>query len=75
TPRQGRYHPNSVYIYGKAQNTLERLAAESTKQDEEIGRARQKNIYYPFSDRGEWELGKFMCENLNKGQITQFLKL
>ncbi|KAF8126369.1 hypothetical protein EV363DRAFT_1453089 [Boletus edulis] len=75
TPRQGRYHLNSAYIYGKAQNTLERLAAESTKQDEEIGRARQKNIYYPFSDRGGWELGKFMCENLNKGQITRFLKL
>ena len=73
--RHGCYHPNSSYIYGRAQNTLERLAAESTKYDEEIGRARQKNVYYPFSDRGEWELAKFMCENLNRGQMSRFIKL
>ncbi|KAG1740221.1 uncharacterized protein EDB91DRAFT_1237383 [Suillus paluster] len=36
---------------------------------------REHNAYYPFSDRAEWELTKFLCDNLNQGQITQFLKL
>jgi hypothetical protein len=71
----GQYHPNSGYIYGKALNTLERLAAESTTRDETIGRARLQNPYYPFADQGEWELGKYLCETLNRGQITRFLKL
>jgi hypothetical protein len=35
----------------------------------------EHNVYYPFSDRAEWELAKFLCENLNQGQITRFLKL
>ncbi|KAG2355692.1 hypothetical protein BDR07DRAFT_1453684 [Suillus spraguei] len=33
------------------------------------------NMYYPFADREEWELAKFLSENLNQGQITRFLKL
>ncbi|KIK97443.1 hypothetical protein PAXRUDRAFT_136264, partial [Paxillus rubicundulus Ve08.2h10] len=36
---------------------------------------RLQNPYYPFADRGEWGLGKYLCENLNRGQITRFLKL
>ncbi|KIK72269.1 hypothetical protein PAXRUDRAFT_181002, partial [Paxillus rubicundulus Ve08.2h10] len=60
-----QYHPNSAYIYGKAMNTLEHLSAEATQHDQAIGQACQKNIYYLFTDRGEWELGKFLCENLN----------
>ena len=46
-------------------NTLERLSADSTQTDQAIRQAHQKNIYFPFTDRGEWELGKFLCENLN----------
>ncbi|KAJ8593890.1 hypothetical protein M405DRAFT_920744, partial [Rhizopogon salebrosus TDB-379] len=37
--------------------------------------AREHNVYYPFSDREEWELAKFLVDNLNQGQITRFLKL
>lgn len=33
------------------------------------------NVYYPFADREEWELVKFLSDNLNQGQITWFLKL
>ncbi|KAG2155027.1 uncharacterized protein EDB93DRAFT_1239317 [Suillus bovinus] len=33
------------------------------------------NVYYPFADREEWKLAKFLSDNLNQGQITQFLKL
>ncbi|KAG2039809.1 hypothetical protein BDR03DRAFT_859504, partial [Suillus americanus] len=37
---------------------------------------RQKiNPYYPFPDEGEWELGRFLAENLTQTQITKFLKL
>jgi hypothetical protein len=56
-------------------NTLECLSVESIQADQAIGQACQKNIYYPFTDRGEWELGKFLSENLNQGQIMWFLKL
>ncbi|KAG1906459.1 uncharacterized protein F5891DRAFT_1125401 [Suillus fuscotomentosus] len=36
---------------------------------------RAHNVYYPFADREEWELAKFLSDNLNQGQITRFLKL
>ncbi|KAG2040848.1 hypothetical protein BDR03DRAFT_932486 [Suillus americanus] len=35
----------------------------------------EHSIYYPFADRAEWELAKFLCDNFNQGQITRFLKL
>jgi hypothetical protein len=44
------------------------------KQDD-FEAMREHNTYYPFSDRAEWELAKFLCDNLNQGQITRFLKL
>jgi hypothetical protein len=36
---------------------------------------RQNNIYYPFSERKEWELGKFLSETLTQSQIDRYLKL
>ncbi|KAG1808279.1 uncharacterized protein BJ212DRAFT_1449128 [Suillus subaureus] len=36
---------------------------------------REHSVYYPFVDRDEWELAKFLSDNLNQGQITCFLKL
>ncbi|KAH7913503.1 hypothetical protein BJ138DRAFT_1220593 [Hygrophoropsis aurantiaca] len=63
------YHPTSGYLYGKALNTLEQLA------NDELDPLRKLHPYYPFVDKGEFELGKFLCDNLNQGQITQFLKL
>ncbi|KIK75653.1 hypothetical protein PAXRUDRAFT_172130, partial [Paxillus rubicundulus Ve08.2h10] len=33
------------------------------------------NIYYPFEDCGEWEIGNFLCETLTRAQLDQFLKL
>jgi hypothetical protein len=44
------------------------------KQDD-VEAMREHNVYYSFSDRAEWELAKFLCNNFNQGQITQFLKL
>jgi hypothetical protein len=35
----------------------------------------EHNVYYPFADRDEWDLARFLSDNLNQGQITRFLKL
>ncbi|KAG1897602.1 uncharacterized protein F5891DRAFT_1129890 [Suillus fuscotomentosus] len=68
--RTARYHENSGSIYGFHQpNSFERMKAH----DYEAHRAH--NVYYPFADREEWELAKFLSDNLNQGQITRFLKL
>ncbi|KAG2087600.1 uncharacterized protein F5147DRAFT_781249 [Suillus discolor] len=32
-------------------------------------------MYYPFHDEGEWEMAKFLVENLTQAQIDKFLKL
>jgi len=44
-------------------------------EDDEYVYRRKINRYYPFHDEGEWELGKFLVENLTQMQITKFLKL
>jgi hypothetical protein len=68
--RMGRYHEKSGYIYGFQQpNTFERMKAHDYETH------RTDNVYYPFTDREEWELAKFLSDNLNQGQITRFLKL
>jgi len=36
---------------------------------------REKNPYFPFTDRDEWELAKFLYTHLNQTQINEFLKL
>ncbi|KAG1851380.1 hypothetical protein F4604DRAFT_1883577 [Suillus subluteus] len=66
----GRYHPKSGSIYGfDHPNTFQHMKHHKYE-------ARQEhNMYYPFADRDEWELAKFLSDNLNQGQITHFLKL
>jgi len=44
-------------------------------EDDKYAYQRKINHYYPFHDEGEWELGKFLVENLTQMQITKFLKL
>ncbi|KAG1862846.1 hypothetical protein C8R48DRAFT_603026 [Suillus tomentosus] len=44
-------------------------------EDDQYVHRRKINHYYPFHDEGEWELGKFLVENLTQTQITKFLKL
>jgi len=65
----GQYHKDSGYVYGKGNTLLDRLKAH------EYERCREHQVYYPFADEGEWELAKFLALNLNKTQISQFLKL
>lgn len=67
--RTAQYHPTSGCIYGQGMNTLQRL------QDDKYHGKRQLNMYWPFPDRGEWSLGKFLVENCTQAQINAFLKL
>ncbi|KAG2148850.1 hypothetical protein DEU56DRAFT_909164 [Suillus clintonianus] len=46
-----------------------------TLEDDQYAYRQKINHYYPFHDEGEWELGKFLVENLTQTQITKFLKL
>jgi len=65
----GRCHPHSGYIFGTGKNMLDKL------EDDEYAYRRKENPYYPFHDEGEWQLGKFLVENLTQTQIDKFLKL
>ena len=44
-------------------------------EDDQYSYRRKINRYYPFQDEGEWELGKFLVENLTQTQMIKFLKL
>ncbi|KAG1726381.1 hypothetical protein EDB19DRAFT_1897642 [Suillus lakei] len=44
-------------------------------EDNEYAYQHKENPYYPFQDEGEWQLGKFLVENLTQTQISKFLKL
>ena len=69
-PQIGQFHPTSGYIYSFSDsNTYERM--KHMKYHSE----REKNPYFPFADRDEWELGKFLYAHLTQMQINDFLKL
>ena len=69
-PRTGQFHPTSGYIYNLSDsNTFERMRQEDRHS------ARDNNPYFPFIDRDEWELAKFLHTNLTQTQINSFLKL
>lgn len=65
----GHFHPRSGYVFGLGKNLFDRL------QEDQYNYRRKVNTYYPFHDEGEWELARFLVENLNQTQIDKFLKL
>ncbi|KAG1735664.1 uncharacterized protein EDB91DRAFT_1238174 [Suillus paluster] len=44
-------------------------------QNDEHEPKRASNLYWPFCDRGEWSLGKFLVETMTQTEIDRFLKL
>jgi hypothetical protein len=62
-------HLKAEYVFGIGRNMLNRL------EDDKYVYWQKLNHYYPFQDEDEWELGKFMVENLTQTQIIKFLKL
>ncbi|KAG2098962.1 uncharacterized protein F5147DRAFT_747315 [Suillus discolor] len=65
----GYHHPRSGYVFGVGKNLFDRL------QEDQYDYRRKINMYYPFHDEGEWELARFLVENLTQTQIDKFLKL
>ncbi|KAG1891885.1 uncharacterized protein F5891DRAFT_1131466 [Suillus fuscotomentosus] len=65
----GHHHPRSGYVFGVGKNLFNRL------QEDQYDYRRKMNTYYPFHDEGEWELARFLVENLTQTQIDKFLKL
>ncbi|KAG1889042.1 uncharacterized protein F5891DRAFT_1131885 [Suillus fuscotomentosus] len=65
----GHHHPRSGYVFGVGKNLFDRL------QEDQYDYRRKMNTYYPFHDEGEWELARFLVENLTQTQIDKFLKL
>ena len=60
----------SSYIYNLSDsNTFKRMRQVDHHS------ARENNPYFPFIDRDEWELAKFLYTNLTQTQINSFLKL
>ncbi|KII84503.1 hypothetical protein PLICRDRAFT_117735 [Plicaturopsis crispa FD-325 SS-3] len=70
TPQFIDSHPTASRAYGKARNTLEKMDSD------QYAHRRVHNAFYPFSDRSEWELARFLCQSsLKQGEIDAFLKL
>lgn len=66
---QGEFCEYSGYRFGKMGTLLDRL------KENEHERRHEHQIHYPFADEGKWELAKFLATNLNKTQVSEFLKL
>ncbi|KAG1797206.1 uncharacterized protein BJ212DRAFT_1450508 [Suillus subaureus] len=65
----GQYHPSFGYIFGKAPNILEAM------ESDQFAYQQVNTPFYPFQDQAEFELGKFLCEQLTQSDVDQFLKL
>ena len=63
------YHPTSGHTFRKGESILDRMKAH--KHEDYC----QSNPYYPFADKGEWELAKFLALNFMQTQMNHFLKL
>ena len=58
----GQYHPKLSYIFGEAEMLLDKL------QNDEYEDHCTHNLHYPFQDKVEWELAKFLAMHLTSGQ-------
>ena len=64
------YHPNRACSKTGGQNLLQAI------HDDRFADHRKENPYYPFADKAEWELVKWMTDaSLTQQQIDTFLKL
>ncbi|EGN94076.1 hypothetical protein SERLA73DRAFT_155853 [Serpula lacrymans var. lacrymans S7.3] len=66
---QFRYHPSSGYVFSQGLNIMEEMDTD------QFAYRHRNHIYYPFQDRAEWELAKFLCECLTQTQIDRFMHL
>ena len=69
TNDEGQYHKHSGYTYGQGMTLLDRLKTHGHEN------RRQHQMYHPFPNKGEWELGRFLVLTLTREGISEFLKL
>ncbi len=64
-------HPTAGKIYGKGRTILEEINDKDGAKAE-----RNKNVYYPFVSRMDFEMGAWLSQsNTSMSQIDDFLKL
>ncbi|KJA17834.1 hypothetical protein HYPSUDRAFT_145923, partial [Hypholoma sublateritium FD-334 SS-4] len=64
------YHPNRAYHAAGGKNLLQSI------NDDQFADIREDNPYYPFANKDEWELVKWMTDaSLTQQQIDAFLRL
>jgi len=57
-PPVASFHPTSGYIYGRTSNLFKQM------QEDKFAHRCAHNVYYPFKDQAEWELGQFLCRHI-----------
>jgi hypothetical protein len=62
--------PNGGKVYGQGKSFLDRF------NDDKHALLRVHNLYYPFADQEEWELGAFLLRSeMSMQKVDDFLKL
>ena len=62
--------PNASKIYGREKSFIDRF------NDDQYASQRVCNLYYPFADQEEWELGSFLLRSgMSMQKVDEFLKL
>ncbi|KAG1905852.1 uncharacterized protein F5891DRAFT_975993 [Suillus fuscotomentosus] len=74
-PQQFPISPGLQGSRSSASSTTGSYHPQSGLQEDQYEYRRKINTYYPFHDEGEWELARFLVENLTQTQIDKFLKL
>ena len=62
--------PGASMVYGRAKSFLDRF------NDDKHASHRVQNLYYPFADQEEWELGSFLLRSgMSMQKMDEFLRL
>lgn len=65
------FHPNIPASRDGGENLLQAIDTDVNLQE-----ARRKHIFYPFTNKAEWELVSWLCNGgLSQKDIDTFLKL
>ncbi len=66
------WHKNGGKTFGKRKDIFERIRADPS----EDGEHRRENIYYPFQDKRDYEIGRFLSTlDIPMTRVDEFLKL
>lgn len=66
TNSEDQYHK---YTHGRGMTLLDRLKTHEHESH------RQYQLYYPFPNKTEWDLGKFLVLHMKRESIPEFLEI